>query len=146
MQLDGDTVIADVAGGLGQYRFACRDQGEWVFTDNETNTERLYQQPNRRPFQKDGFHRYICEGDQAAINPLRKGTKVARLLQKTLQPGEEWQLELRLVGPETNSQLEWFGEGFEVENIPHEFELDRRALYLNGDGVVGFGGGEGSGP
>jgi hypothetical protein len=114
MLLDGDTVIADVPGGLGQYRFACRDQGEWVFTDNETNTERLYQQPNRRPFQKDGFHRYICEGDQAAINPLRKGTKVARLLQKTLQPGEEWQLELRLVGPETSSQLEWFGEGFDA--------------------------------
>ena len=32
---------------------------ELLFTENETNTERLYRQPNRTPYVKDAFHRYV---------------------------------------------------------------------------------------
>jgi len=103
MQLDGDAVQATVGGGVGAYRLTCHEQGSWLFTDNETNTERLFQQPNARPFQKDGFHRYLIDGEQDAINPAQRGTKVARHLQRTLQPGEEWQVDLRLSGPASSS-------------------------------------------
>jgi len=114
MRLDGDSVLASVGGGLGDYRLHAAGGGEWIFTDNETNTERLYQEPNQKPFHKDGFHRYLCEGDAAAINPAQEGTKVARLLQRTLQPGEEWQVELRLVGPESSPPPQPFGAEFEA--------------------------------
>jgi hypothetical protein len=114
MRLDCDSVLASVGGGLGDYRLHAADTGEWIFTDNETNTDRLYQEPNQKPYQKDGFHRFLCDGDTAAINPAQQGTKVARLLQHTLQPGEEWQVELRLVGPESSPPPQPFGAEFEA--------------------------------
>ena len=35
---------------------------ELLFTDNETNIERLYGQKNRTPYVKDAFHRYLIAG------------------------------------------------------------------------------------
>ena len=103
MQLLGDVLQATAGGGLGTYQLTCQEPGAWLFTDNETNTERLFQTPNVRPFQKDGFHRYLIDGDQGAINPSQRGTKAARHLQRTLQPGEEWQVNLRLCKPERSA-------------------------------------------
>jgi hypothetical protein len=83
LRLDGDAVLADPGGGLGAYRLASREQGDWLFTDNETNTERLFGEPNAKPFQKDGFHRFLIDGEQGAINSQQRGTKAARLLRRT---------------------------------------------------------------
>ncbi|MFN9620925.1 MAG: MGH1-like glycoside hydrolase domain-containing protein [Synechococcaceae cyanobacterium] len=96
LQLEGDALIAEPGGGLGRYELLCREAGPWLFTDNETNRQRLYNQPNERPFQKDGFHRHLIEGEAAAINPAQRGTKAARWLQHELAPGEEWVVALRL--------------------------------------------------
>ena len=139
MQLVGDEVNACVGGGLGTYRLACAAEGDWIFTDNETNTERLFQQPNQRPYQKDGFHRYLIDAEQGAINPNQRGTKVARHLQRTLQPGEQWQVDLRLSGPSATAaeptrstdvdalfrarEQEW--KEFFESRIPHLSEDDR---------------------
>ena len=111
LQLEGDVIVADPGGGLGRYELRSADPGRWIFTDNETNTARLYNQPNGRPYQKDGFHRYLIENEQGAINAAQQGTKAARLLQRTLQPGEEWQVDLRLSGPAAIAGPEPFGEG-----------------------------------
>ncbi|MEB3256447.1 MAG: glucosidase, partial [Synechococcaceae cyanobacterium] len=96
LQLVGDAVIAEPGAGLGSYELLCREAGPWLFTDNETNRQRLYNQPNERPFQKDGFHRHLIDGEAGAINPAQRGTKAARWLQKDLAPGEEWVVALRL--------------------------------------------------
>src|SRR5262245_4195994 len=48
-----------------------------LFTENETNTERLGQAPNRTPYVKDAFDRYLVKGEARAVNPERKGTKAA---------------------------------------------------------------------
>jgi hypothetical protein len=96
MQLQGDVVCTGDLPQLGRYRLHCREPGPWWFTDNETNSQRLWDQPNARPYQKDGFHRRLIEGEAAAINPAQRGTKVARMLQRTLAPGETWQVDLRL--------------------------------------------------
>ena len=109
MRLQGDSLRAEPGGGLGCYQLRCAEPGDWIFTDNETNTERLFKQPNNRPYQKDGFHRHLIDGDQGAINPAQQGTKAARLLQRQLQPGEEWLVELRLSGPAANSDPDPFG-------------------------------------
>ena len=118
MQLAGDVLVAEPGGGLGRYELQCREEGPWLFTDNETNHERLYGQPNPRPFQKDGFHRHLIEGEAGAINPAQRGTKAARWLQRSLAPGEEWVVALRLRGATSTAAaaergVEPFGEGFE---------------------------------
>ena len=130
MGLKGDVLQAQVGGGLGGYELHCRNEGRWIFTDNETNTERLYQQPNTRPYQKDGFHRYLIESEQGAINPQQSGTKAARLLQRTLQPGEEWQVDLRLMAQDETSGNEAFGPETDAlfvqrEREWHEFFAER---------------------
>ena len=112
--VDGDRLVTADLPHLGAYSLECDGQGPWLFTDNETNHARLYNQPNPTPFQKDGFHRYVVEGEQSAINPANSGTKAARLLQRTLAPGEEWVLRLRLRSrAEQLSQPEAFGDSFD---------------------------------
>ncbi|KAK6464655.1 Six-hairpin glycosidase-like protein [Scheffersomyces coipomensis] len=46
-----------------------------LFTENETNTERLYGQPNKHKHVKDAFHDYVVDGDKTAVNPEGTGTK-----------------------------------------------------------------------
>jgi len=96
MQLEGDRLVTGDIPHLGAYVMECEQPGPWLFTDNETNQQRLYGQANPTPYQKDGFHRYLIEGESGAINASQCGSKAARQLQHTLQPGEEWQVNLRL--------------------------------------------------
>jgi hypothetical protein len=51
--------------------------GRALFTDNETNGPAAYGPgcTSRSPFTKDAFHRHLCAGDDAAVNPARVGTK-----------------------------------------------------------------------
>lgn len=48
-----------------------------LFTENETNTDYLFHSPNRQPYVKDAFHRYIVGGQTEAVNPNAHGTKLA---------------------------------------------------------------------
>ncbi|KOS20652.1 Uncharacterized protein ESCO_006858 [Escovopsis weberi] len=48
-----------------------------MYTENDTNFDLLYGQPNPQPFVKDAFHRYVVEGENKAINPAQTGTKFA---------------------------------------------------------------------
>jgi len=96
MQLEGDVLGTPDLPNLGRYQLHSRLSGEWWFTDNETNSERLWGQPNTTPFQKDGFHRRLIDGEQGATNPQCRGTKAARVLQATLAAGQEWVVDLRL--------------------------------------------------
>jgi len=59
-----------------------------LFTENETNNERLFCSPNRSPYVKDAFHRYLIEGLSGAINPAAEGTKAAAHYTFTVSPSE----------------------------------------------------------
>lgn len=48
-----------------------------LFTENDSNTDRLYDQENAQPYVKDAFHRNIVDGEKGAVNPENKGTKFA---------------------------------------------------------------------
>ncbi|KAI7931387.1 hypothetical protein M9X92_000218 [Pyricularia oryzae] len=50
---------------------------QMMFTENDTNFELLYEGENPQPYVKDAFHRYIVDGEKAAINPSQQGTKAA---------------------------------------------------------------------
>src|SRR5437763_4240259 len=67
-----------------------------LFTDNETNTARLFGVPNASPFVKDAFHEYVVHGCQEAINPAGTGTKAAAHYVEEIAPGGRLVVRLRL--------------------------------------------------
>jgi hypothetical protein len=73
---DGSAVVASHPG-LGDYTLSCEDAPELLFTENETNAERLWGQPNATPHVKDAFHRYVIAGERDAVNRAQRGTKAA---------------------------------------------------------------------
>jgi len=62
---------------LGEYTLQCEGATELLFTENESNTLRLWGQPNPTPYVKDAFHEYVVAGNANAVNPAKKGTKAA---------------------------------------------------------------------
>ncbi len=70
-------VIRAVDARLGEYTLYCEQASEVLFTENESNTQRLWGQPNASAYVKDGFHDYLISGNAAAVNPARAGTKAA---------------------------------------------------------------------
>jgi hypothetical protein len=61
---------------------------ELLFTENETNTERLFGTPNPAPYVKDGINDYVVEGRAEVVNPELKGTKSAARYRFLVPPGE----------------------------------------------------------
>ncbi len=62
---------------LGEFQFSLDAPAPLLFTENETNFERLYQVENTSPYVKDAFHRFVIAGETAAVNPQNYGTKCA---------------------------------------------------------------------
>jgi len=81
---------------LGDFKVWLEGAPPLLFTENETNTERLFNSPNRQPFVKDAFHRYLIHGEQGAVNPDERGTKACGVYQLALNPGETKVLRFRL--------------------------------------------------
>jgi hypothetical protein len=50
---------------------------ELIFTENDTNFKKLWGGPNKTPYVKDAFHRYIVDNERNAVNPKKVGTKCA---------------------------------------------------------------------
>ncbi len=59
-----------------------------LFTENETNTERIFGVPNSSPYVKDAFHEAIVHGKTNRVNPEARGTKAAAYFYGMLEPGE----------------------------------------------------------
>jgi hypothetical protein len=81
---------------LGRFRFQVEGAEEYLFTNNETNRELLYNVPNLSAHVKDAFHRRVVHGEDGAVNPAHKGTKCAGLITRTVAPGESVELRIRL--------------------------------------------------
>ena len=69
--------IAAEHADLGTRWLYCDADVPLLFTENETNTERLYGSPGASPFVKDGIDRFVVGGETDAVNPERVGTKAA---------------------------------------------------------------------
>jgi len=72
-----DRTICSSAGHLGEVDFCFEGDPELLFTNNETNNERLFGCANRTPYVKDGINNYIVNGETGAVDPKRTGTKAA---------------------------------------------------------------------
>ncbi len=67
-----------------------------LFTENETNYQRVFQSPNKGPFVKDAFHRYLVNGEKGAINPAGRGTKAAVPYKLSIPAGQSSVVRMRL--------------------------------------------------
>src|SRR5262249_12865127 len=67
-----------------------------LFTDNETNNERIFGTPNLGRYVKDAFHEYLIRGRTEAINPENAGTKAALVRRVRVDAGGVAVLRLRL--------------------------------------------------
>jgi hypothetical protein len=94
------TPVASVAKAvdakLGDRHLYCEGEVPLLFTENETNTQRIFGVPNRTPYVKDSINNYIVHGQESAVNPEKKGTKVAAHYRLTVHPGRSLVLRLRL--------------------------------------------------
>ncbi len=110
-----DALVADHPS-LGRWRLACERVAEGaprlLFTDNETNTARLYGVPSAAPWVKDAFHRLVVGGEAGAVNPAEEGTKAAAWYTLAVPAGGERVVRLRLT-PAADAPREPFGAEFE---------------------------------
>jgi len=67
-----------------------------LFTENETNAERIHGRPSRTPYVKDAFDNYLVHGRRDAVNPAGTGTKVAAHHALTVAAGGTQVIRLRL--------------------------------------------------
>jgi hypothetical protein len=105
----GTGMIAAADPELGERFLCCERVAALLFTENETNTERLFGTPNRTPYVKDAFHEFLVRGRQEAVNPGKTGTKSAAHYLLTVGPRESRSIRLRLTD---GASAEPFGSGF----------------------------------
>jgi len=81
---------------LGELVLACEGDVPLLFTENETNHERLFGQKNESCYVKDGINDCVVQGNQAAVNPEKQGTKVAAHYRLVVEPVQSVTVRLRL--------------------------------------------------
>jgi hypothetical protein len=74
----------------------CEGDVPLLFTENETNNERVFGTKNRTPYVKDAIDNYIVHGKTDAVNPERTGTKVSPHYRLKIPAGESRAIRLRL--------------------------------------------------
>jgi hypothetical protein len=89
-------VIAASHATLGERWWYCEGDVPLLFTENETNNERLFGTSNSSPWVKDGINNYVVNGKQNAINPEHCGTKAAAQYRLNVSPGQTATIRLRL--------------------------------------------------
>jgi Mannosylglycerate hydrolase MGH1-like glycoside hydrolase domain len=87
---------------LGTYALHCDGAPELLFTENESNAQRLWGQPNQSPYVKDAFHAYVVSGQRDAVNPAREGTKAAAHYVLDVPGGGSQTVRVRLTGSTPN--------------------------------------------
>ncbi|HEU4686057.1 MAG TPA: glucosidase [Nitrospira sp.] len=98
----------------GLRRLLCEQQPTLLFTENETNTRRLYADQDGARYVKDAFHDYVVQGDKNAVNPDHVGTKAAAHYALTLSPGASKTIRLRFTNDESIA-------GFTADNFDAVF-------------------------
>jgi hypothetical protein len=118
----GTRAVAVTHPLLGEFIFSCEGEAPLLFTENETNNARLFPQyPNPTPYVKDGINNYVVHGQQEAVNPENRGTKVAAYYRLVVAPGQSATVRLRLISQAAA------GKGGKPKTTPSSFgaEFDK---------------------
>jgi hypothetical protein len=84
-----------------------------LFTENESNTRRLWSAGDEGAFAKDAFDEYIVHGREQAVNSKNVGTKAAAHYVLTIPAGQSQAVRLRLFG-EREAPEQPLGPDFET--------------------------------
>jgi hypothetical protein len=106
-------VIAAEHAELGAYRLRCDPAVPLLFTENETNNQLLFGSPSASPYVKDGIGRRVVDGDAAAVNPARTGTKAAAHHVLTVPGGGQATVRVRLAAADPLGSPDPLGPGFD---------------------------------
>ena len=110
----GTSAVAAMHPLLGEFILSCEGEVPLLFTENETNNERLFPgQPNATPYVKDGINNCIVQGQQGAVNPDKQGTKVAAHYRLSVGPRQSATVQLRLSRRAEAGGTSSFGEEFD---------------------------------
>jgi hypothetical protein len=119
LQRVGKAVKA-VHPALGERYLHCDGEPVLLFTENETNTQRIFGVPNRSPYVKDSINSYVVHGQKDAVNPEQKGTKAAAHYRLSLRPGEGRPVRLRLCHAAPRGATVVFADFDDVLEIRHK--------------------------
>jgi hypothetical protein len=92
----GSCAVAASHAQLGARYLYCEGEVPLLFTENETNNERIFGTPNASPYVKDGINHAVVNGHQDAVNPQHTGTKAAAHYRVSVGAGDTATIRLRL--------------------------------------------------
>ncbi|MCM4169101.1 hypothetical protein KCTC52924_00133 [Arenibacter antarcticus] len=131
---------------VGKYNMYFEEPSQLLFTENETNMEKIYVQANDHPYKKDLFHDMVINGDFSKTKKKQEGTKFSPMYKMQLEAGETKTIKVRL----TNGTLETpFDDEFDsvfAKRIAESQEFleatfpnsDKEALELQKQAVAGL--------
>jgi hypothetical protein len=125
LKINGENGMSAVAAShpeLGERFLYCEGSVPLLFTENETNNERIFGTTNRTPYVKDSINNFLVHQQSAGLNPKGIGTKVSPHYRVEVNPGQCQIIRLRLnmVAPrDLNAKFPEgnrnpFGEHFDV--------------------------------
>jgi hypothetical protein len=117
------SVIEAIHDNLGTRYLYCDGEPALLFTENETNTQRIFGVPNRTPYVKDGINNYLVQSQRDAVNPALAGTKAAAHYRMTVDPGECRTVRLRLTDRAFRNNNP-FGAAFDQLLVQRKREAD----------------------
>lgn len=103
-----DTSVAECTHDYyGFRRLLCQGQPTLLFTENETNTRRLYGDRDGSRYVKDSINDYVVHGDKGAVNPDLVGSKAAAHYVLNLAPGASSTVHLRFTNGDAGHTPAW---------------------------------------
>jgi hypothetical protein len=97
---------------LGERLLVCDKVVPLLFTENETNNQRLFGTPNFSPYVKDAFNEHVVHGRAEVVNPEEVGTKAAAHYVLEVEPGQSQTIRLRLTDALPARRDALFGRSF----------------------------------
>jgi hypothetical protein len=129
-----DSEIAINDQRLGAYRLVLDGTPPVLYTENESNTERLWNYATGSRHYKDAFHERIVHGREDAVAADGKGTKACAWYMLDLAPGESRVLRLRLTAQSDTTRLVHDFDGIFAARIEEADEFYSFAPHLSEDG------------
>jgi hypothetical protein len=121
---------------IGTYVLHCENNPCLIFTENETNSERLFGVPNSSRYVKDGINDFVVGGKKSAVNPDQVGTKAAAHYQLEVGAGQTSIVRLRLVKVASGAGSEPFGREFDLTMELRRQEADAFYDAITPDGLA----------
>lgn len=102
---------------VGRFKLYAEDADAFLFCDNETNFQKLYNSPNISHYTKDGINDYIVNNKTEAVNPNNIGTKASVQYTQTIPGKGKKVFKLRFTNQTPEDAFDDFDNIFEQRQI-----------------------------